>query len=371
MVPCFFYHPRMMAYSFGPNHPLKPERLRRTIVLLREVADVEMLDPGLAEPEAILAVHSGEYVEAVRELSAQPEASSGLPFGFGSADNPPFPGMYEASLAYCGGGVAAADRLVEGERLAFNIAGGLHHAQRALASGFCIFNDPAVAISRLRSRFERIAYVDIDVHHGDGVQALFYDDPHVLTCSIHESGAYFYPGTGHVEEMGKAFTSVNVPLPPGTGGDVWLWAFRMGVLPALRQFAPEAIVLQMGTDAHFDDPLAHLRVTAQDWLEAVREIAELGLPTLACGGGGYNLTTVPRMWVAAILTLAGHKVPSQIPESLAAELGVSSFFDLNSPGSDGEGRTEAEAVIRRLEGLVLRHIPGPPVATYPDGSEGA
>jgi acetoin utilization protein AcuC len=270
------------------------------------------------------------------------------PWGFGTTDNPVFAGMFEASLAYLAGTVRAAEAVRDGAPLAFGIAGGLHHAQRSRASGFCVFNDPAVACAILREKFERVAYVDIDLHHGDGVQALFFDDPTVLTCSIHETGKRLYPGTGFVEERGAGDSSVNVPLEPFTTGDTWLWAFENGILPALRRFQPQAIVLQMGTDPHFLDPLGHLQVAAQEWLRAVEHIKALGQPLIAVGGGGYELSCVPRMWAAAVMTLSGIEFEERIPASIPSEWGMQTFADRDLPQPRSQGRAEAEAAIDQL-----------------------
>lgn len=348
----------MTAYDFGPRHPLRPERLRRAMRLL-EAWGVTAQDPGEGRVEDVLRVHDRAFVDTVRRLSAGEDvgpARSGA--GFGSLDNPVFAGMYEASLAYNAGSVAAGEAVRDGAPLAIALAGGLHHAHRGRASGFCVFNDAAAAVHVLRERFDRVAYVDIDVHHGDGVQWLYFDDPSVLTCSIHEGPRTLFPGTGGVEETGEAFTSVNVPLAPGTTGEVWMRAFRGGVMPALQRFDPGAIVLQMGTDAHMLDPLAHLRVTAQEWLEAVREVRDLGKPIVAVGGGGYHLDTVPRMWAAASLTLMGREVPNRLPEPLAAEWGVSDTFDA-LPDPRGGGDEEASATVRWLQGFVHPNVPPP------------
>ncbi len=362
MLPYFYYHPRMLAYDFGPRHPLKPERLRRAVRLLEALSDVEPIDPGPGERGEALRLHDEEYVRAVEQIDAalQGEEESDevadlrAEHGFWG-DNPPFAGMYAASLAYLSGSVRAAEAVRDGAPLAFGIAGGLHHAQRDRASGFCIFDDPAIACHVLRERFDRVAYVDIDVHHGDGVQALFYDDPSVLTCSIHEDGRSLYPGTGFVDETGTDFTALNVPLIAGTTGDIWLDAFEGGILPALARFAPDAIVLQMGTDPHENDPLAHIRTTTQEWLAAVRHVRDLGLPIVALGGGGYALDNVPRMWTAACLTLAHVPYPDALPRDLAEEWGGSATFsDPYFPAPRGAGREHAEAV---LQWLAKNHHP--------------
>lgn len=361
MLPNFFYHPRILSYDFGPRHPLKPERLNRTIRLLEALGQVEFIDPGPGRREDAERMHSVDYVSAVEHISCGFPVPQGLHLrhGIGTLDNPAFEGMFEASLAYLAATVRAAEAVRDGANLAFSIGGGLHHAQRDRASGFCIFNDPAIAVQILRERFERVAYVDIDVHHGDGVQALWYDDPTVMTCSIHQDGRTLYPGTGHVFETGAAFTSVNVPLMPKTTGDVWVWAFDYGILPALEAFQPEAIVLQLGTDAHALDPLAHLDVSAQEWLHAVRRVRDFGVPIVATGGGGYNLGTVPRMWVAACLALAGLEVPEVLPKHLAEEWQVPKFFDDVLPGPEGSGMDDAKSAVTWLNKNLLPNIPRP------------
>lgn len=352
-MPPFYYHDRMLGYDFGPRHPLRPERLRRAVELIQAVSDIEVTDPGTGEVADVLRVHDSSFVDYVRTNPGSGD------YGFGPGDNPSFEGMFEASMAYVAGTAAAARAVVGGAPLAFGLAGGLHHAHRARASGFCIFDDPAIALHILREKYERVAYVDIDLHHGDGVQGLFFDDPTVLTCSIHESGRTLFPGTGFVHETGSAFTSVNVPLAAGTTGEVWLDAFRHGILTALERFEPQAVVLQMGTDAHFADPLGHLNVAAQEWLEALREIRSFGRPIVAVGGGGYNPTTVPRMWASAVLTLAGLEVPVEIPESLQQDLGARFFLDQALPSPRNQGREAAEATLTELRTTVLEHIPRP------------
>lgn len=336
-----------MEYDFGPKHPLKPIRLQRTEALLKAIVQsFEPIDPGLAEPEEILFAHSQDYIEVVQALSAGENVSPEVVFsyGFGSIDTPPFRGMFGAALAYCGGAVRAAEDLLVGENLAFNIGGGLHHAQRSRASGFCVFNDPAISITVLKQRFTKIMYVDIDLHHGDGVQAIFEDDPDVLTFSIHESGKSLYPGTGFVQETGAGGAVVNIPLEAKTTGDTWLWAFNEIFDRSVDWFKPEAIVLQMGCDAHINDPLGHLAVTVQEWLAAVTRVKQTQLPILACGGGGYALENVPRMWSAAVLELSGITVPARAPEEIPTEWGVNAIFDAE-PGHRWLGRPQAEKVV--------------------------
>lgn len=361
VLPNFYFDPEILKYTFGATHPLRPERLERTLALLDAMGQGGYSRPEDLAPSDLERIHSPEYIQAVRDFSDRPDADSvqASRYGLGPGDNPAFEGMFEASVAYCACSAQAAKDVCRGAPLASSLGGGLHHAQRSFASGFCVFNDPAIALHILRDRFDRVAYVDIDVHHGDGVQFLFWDDPTVLTCSIHEDGRYLYPGTGAVEESGPAGAAVNVPLPPGTTGDTWLWAFEEGILPALEVFAPQAAVLQMGTDAHFLDPLAHLNVAAQDWLAAIRRIKETKLPLVALGGGGYSLDTVPRMWVSACLTLADVPFADSIPAPFADQWQMPSFFDPSPPGPSGSGRAEAENAIDSLRSDVFPNLPRP------------
>ncbi len=346
MIDHFYYHPRAMEYDFGPRHPLKPVRLERTVALLGAIRPgLETLDPGLADVSDLRRVHSDRFIEAVdRASTGSICADEWSAFGFSAADTPPFIGIYEASLAYTAGSVCAAQAVNKGAHRAFNIAGGLHHAMAGRAGGFCVFNDAAIAAHILKEQFGRVAYIDIDLHHGDGVQSIFAHDPDVLTYSIHQSGSNFYPGSGSELESGAGDSVVNVPLLAGTDGLTWLWAFRETCLPALDQFRPQAIVLQLGCDAHRDDPLGHLECRTQDWLRAVQEVHKLGLPIVALGGGGYQLRNVPRMWAGAVLALAGQPLPERIPPSIPAEWGMATMFD---PGPDPmpAGRAEAERIV--------------------------
>ena len=355
----FFVHPRTTDYSFGEKHPLKPERLRRTLALIERLGGPPVLYPGEGRLEDALRVHAPDYVEAIRlvdEESLDPETRRSLCVEYGLyGDNPPFTGMYATSLAYNTATAKAAERVRDGAPLAFALGGGLHHAHRNRASGFCIFDDPAVACAVLRERFERVAYVDIDVHHGDGVQGIFYDDPSVLTCSIHEEGKSLFPGTGYPDETGAAFSSFNVPVQAKTTGDVWLDLFARSIPAAVERFRPGAIVLQMGCDTHYLDPLGHVLGTLDAYVAAIRVVRDLGLPIVAVGGG-YNLTTVPRMWAAAVLTLCRIEYPDALPPDLAAEWGIPRFSDEEVSFAPGGGRAYAEAVLATLQRDVLPNV---------------
>lgn len=316
------FGPRSTDYDFGPGHPLTPRRFGPGIDLLRSVG----AEPGLApEPAAdaeLLLCHSPEYIEVVRRFSVDPFGPTEA--GIGLSDNPPFGDMHEASAAVAGGSLGAMEAILRGDvEHAFHPGGGLHHAMRDRAWGFCIYNDPALAIARARAEGLRVMYIDLDVHHGDGVQALFWDDPGVLTFSIHESGRYLFPGTGDADEVGEgaaAGTVVNLPLPPYTGEDAW-YPIVESYLPALAAaFGPDLIVSQHGADSHAWDPLAHLNVTTTAHGRAARLVDAIahrfaGGRWLATGGGGYDAyRVVPRTWALTWLAGAHREVPVGTPE---------------------------------------------------------
>jgi acetoin utilization protein AcuC len=362
MLNHFYFNDAIFNYGFGESHPLKPERLYRMFALLDEFATYYKTSARLATRADLLTVHTADYVDAVQQidealLAGRDDTVGELRTQFGFwGDNPAFPGMFEAACAYVGATSAAARAVANGAPIAYGIGGGLHHALADRASGFCIFNDCAIACSILRETFERVAYVDIDVHHGDGVQWIFYKDPQVLTCSIHEDGRTLWPGTGSVNETGIDFTSLNVPVVADTTRDVWLNAFEQTILPALKAWKPDAIVLQMGADTHHLDPLAHIFSDQSAWLKAVMRVQGLGVPTVVLGGGGYNLTTVPRMWTSAILSLADIPYPDEIPIHLQRRLGAATFSDPTYPCGARAGQAEAQSVIDHLTTHHLPHL---------------
>ncbi len=313
------YGPRSGTYDFGPGHPLTPRRFGPGIDLLRSVGAEPGLAPEPATDDELRLCHTRRYIDVVRRFSANPfggDAEAGIGEG---GDNPAFAGMHEAGAMVAGGSLRAMEAILRGDvEHAFHPGGGLHHAMPGRASGFCIYDDPSLAIARVRRDGLRVLYVDLDVHHGDGVQAIHWDDPSVLTLSFHETGRYLFPGTGGVGELGEgpaAGTSVNVPLEPGTGEGAWLDAVR-SLLPELAAtFGPDLIVSQHGCDSHAWDPLAHLRVTTTAMGEAARLVDQVahryaGGRWLATGGGGYDAyRVVPRAWSLVWLAGAHHGVP--------------------------------------------------------------
>jgi acetoin utilization protein AcuC len=330
------------AYDFGSSHPLRPERVLLTYENIKELGltgrpNVKEVPSRSATENEIRAVHDDDFIRTVRGIdTGEIESREGLAYGLGTSDNPIFGNMHEASAAVCGASLIAAEVVASGEfEHAFNPAGGLHHARRREASGFCIYNDPAVAIARALDMHPdwRVMYIDVDVHHGDGVQWIFYDEPRVLTVSFHQSGNYLYPGTGFEDEIGTGpavGTSANIPLLPYTGEDDYLWALGE-VVPALAEaFAPNLLVTQLGADTHYGDPLANLGLTMTAYppmAAMLHEVAHLyaGGRWVATGGGGYQFdTVVPKVWSAyfAEMTGAPESVPTEwlsdrLPEEVA------------------------------------------------------
>ena len=317
---CVVFDDALTAYNFGPSHPLAPLRVDLTLRLARALGVVgpgalAVVPAPLASDDLIATVHTERYLEAVGRASASPQASD-LDCGLGTSDNPTFAGMHQASAHVVGASVEAARRVFRGEVLhAANVAGGLHHAMPGYASGFCIYNDVAVAIRwLLDAGADRVAYVDLDVHHGDGVQAVFYDDPRVMTISLHESPLTLFPGTGFPAETGHgeaAGTAVNVALPAGTGDNGWLRAFDAVVPELVSEFHPHVLVTQHGCDSHRVDPLAHLELSVDGQraaYEAMHELAHevCGGRWVATGGGGYAIVdVVPRSWSHLLSVVAG------------------------------------------------------------------
>jgi len=378
--PLLVFGPRSPDYDFGPNHPLTPQRFGPGIDLLRAVGAVPGLAPSPAADQALWRVHLPAYVEAVRAFSAEPTLPGAM--GIGLSDNPAFAGMHEAASAVAGGSLVAMEAILRGETdHALHPGGGLHHAMASRAWGFCIYNDVALAVARARADGLRVLYVDLDVHHGDGVQAAFLRDPGTLTVSIHESGRYLFPQTGFIDELGEgsaAGTSVNLPLEPTTGEVAWLAAVR-SLLPTLAAvFGPDVVVSQHGSDSHAWDPLAHLRVTTTAMAAAARLVDAVahrwaGGRWLATGGGGYDAyRVVPRAWALTWLAGAHREVPDETPlawrsrwEAAAGAFGTpgmpATFLDAPNAGiASGGGQAAADersiAALQRVRVAVLPRL---------------
>lgn len=358
-------------YRFTAEHPLNPRRLELTLGLIRACGllddDMRRLVPARhASEDELLLAHAPEFVDAVKRASSG-EASLPLlqAFGLGSQDVPVVAGMHANAAHVAGATLRAAELVMSGEvTRAWSIAGGLHHARRAEASGFCVYNDLAIAIRWLqRVHNARVMYIDVDAHHGDGVQWIFYDDPDVLTVSFHESGAFLYPGTGFIDEMGDGDGygySVNVPFDPHTDDPSFVHAVAE-LVPALAEsFQPDVIVFQAGCDAHLLDPLTHLRCSTRIYEDITRIVGEAadahcGGRIVATGGGGYAIhTVVPRAWTLVWATLCGITVPDAVPDSwldaVAGECDVAMPRTLRDPPGAVERlprSAEAELTNRR------------------------
>ena len=372
----------LVAYDFGPQHPLKPLRVKLTVELTRAYGildrdNVSVVVPRSATREELELVHVPEYIDAVTRISEtadHPYANYG--WGIGIGDNPAFRGMHEASALVAGASLVAAEQITSGAvEHAFNPAGGLHHAMPDRASGFCIYDDPAIAIGRLVSQGERVVYVDVDVHHGDGPQFIFYDDPEVMTISLHESGEYLFPGTGFPDEIGigpAEGTKVNVALPPLTDHDGYRAAFERIVPPLVESFKPSILVTQLGCDTHATDPLAHLALVTQTYRWIATTLHDLahrvtGGRWLALGGGGYQIyTVVPRAWTIYAAEIAGAELDDELPaewRELAMSEGAPPELPrrLADPPISApedrleEARAEAKAAADRTAGLVFGH----------------
>ena len=350
---CVVFDDSLTGYDFGPGHPMSPLRVDLTVRLARSLAvldstNVSVVAAPTASDGELALVHSAAYIEAVRRVSDSP-GDDDLLHGLGTDDNPTFAGMHQASAHIVGATLEAARQVWTGEsQHAVNITGGLHHAMAESASGFCVYNDPAIAIAWLLSRgAEKVMYVDVDVHHGDGVQAAFYDDPRVLTLSLHETPRTLFPGTGDAAESGGANArgmSVNVALPPGTGDGGWLRAFHAVVPPLAHAFEPDVLVTQHGCDTHLDDPLAHLTLSVDGQRESQLALHALahevcGGRWVATGGGGYSVVdVVPRTWTHLLAVVAGEPLDPQTltPQRWREE--VATLTGRTAPGAMTDGR---------------------------------
>lgn len=320
-----------LKYKFSDYHPMHPSRLELTHRLSEALdvyasPNVSLSAPEVAEEHILLTVHDQDYLDQVKAVSEDPGLQA-VDFGLGTEDDPVFAGMYEAAARIVGGSVIAADAIMDQSTVrAVNFAGGMHHAKRNKASGFCIFNDAAATIHRMLERgAKRVCYIDVDAHHGDGTESIFWDDERVLTISIHESGLSLFPGTGFANEIGgprAEGSAVNIALPAMTGDAGWMRAFHAVVPQLVRAFDPEIIVSQHGCDAHRDDEMTNLKLSVDAQRQVALDIAQLADDVcdgrwLATGGGGYNVTAVvPRTWTHLTAIAAGKPVPlrTYVPE---------------------------------------------------------
>lgn len=378
-----------LAYRWSDDHPMNPTRLDLTMSLSSQIGlldGIEIVEPASASDEELLRIHTPAYIEAVKRAPDKGLAivhPDEVVHGLGSDDNPVFRHMHEASAMLTGGSLTAARQIASGQaRRAVSIGGGMHHAMSDWASGFCVYNDAAVAISWLLDNgFDRIAYIDIDAHHGDGVQQAFIDDPRVLTVSLHQHPATLWPNTGWSSEVGNGAaegSAINVPLLPGTGDRLWLRAFHAIVPGAIGAFRPQIIVSQCGVDSHREDPLADLALTVDGQnaaFLAMRDLADEYSEGrwLAVGGGGYGLVrVVPRAWTHLIAAALGREIDplSPLPDAWRERVrGMAPSIDLpqamgdggdvdfpawDGPGGAVEGSSEAaDRALERVDSAII------------------
>lgn len=326
----FIYSSDLLNYHFHDEHPFNQKRLTLTLSLIKafqRIEDEQIIPPRMATDEELMLIHDPYYIEAVKRAGEEGDSFPGLAYGLGTEDVPIFRGMHEASALAVGGALDAVDYVmaVPG-RHALHLGGGLHHAFRGRASGFCVYNDSAVAIAYAKEKYKaRILYVDTDAHHGDGVQWAFYNDPDVLTLSIHETGKYLFPGTGNIYERGEGDGfgySLNLPLEPFTEDESYLEAYTRILEKAIRSFKPDLLFTLNGADAHRYDPLTHLSVSTLIYREIPKLAHRLAHEYtegrwVAVGGGGYDIwRVVPRAWTYLWAEM-NHQplIDEEIPES--------------------------------------------------------
>ncbi len=323
---------------------MRPLRLRLCFELigvlgLARIKGAEIVEARPASVEDLLLFHTPEYIRVLEEADSGQMPSDGAAFGLGAGDNPVFRGVYEWSRLSAGASLQAARIVLEGKGRAFNIAGGLHHAMAGRASGFCYINDAVLAIKRLVDRDARVVYVDIDAHHGDGVQKAFYGTDRVLFISLHETGRSLFPGTGFLDETGEGSGrgySVNLPLAPGTGDAEYMRAFEAVVPDLVRAFAPDVLVTQLGADTMATDPLTHLGLTVRGFESVVKAFASLNLPWVALGGGGYDIGATARAWTTAWAVMNNVEATDEMPAEFVSRYPLF-FSDTSLRGTEARG----------------------------------
>jgi len=375
MKNAFIYTDAYLDYDYGPTHPLRIIRLKLTYDLIKaygllDLPSVQFIPTIKAEEKELAVFHSEEYLSLLRQVNEGFALGDAYTYGLGPGDNPIFPGLYHLSLLVSGATLQAIDFVADGNgEIAFNIAGGLHHAMRSRASGFCYVNDPVIGIMRLLSRGKRVAYIDIDAHHGDGVQKAFYDTDQVLTISLHETGYTLFPGTGYEYEIGEGKGegySVNLPFPPETEDDIYVWAFEEVVPELIHTFKPDVVVTQLGVDTFYDDPLTNLHLSIFGFERVLKRIKDLAPKWVALGGGGYNIFNVARAWSLAWAVMNGIDLEEGLPGSFlreAVKMGMEERGLRGPPrtlqhSQNKESRAEMERVVRYIKETVFPRVKG-------------
>ncbi|MDG7042375.1 MAG: acetoin utilization protein AcuC [Nitrososphaerota archaeon] len=363
----FIYDEGLVARTIVEDEEFNPSRLKYTYELLRAYrafnkSTSRLIVPDKADDAALLSFHTRDYVEAVRCFSRGERLGDAARFNFSEyGDNPVFPGMYEVSSRIVGATLKAAELAADGKvDVAFNHSGGGHHAAPNCASGFCIFNDVVIAIKHLLAKGLRVAYVDIDAHHADGVQDAFYGTDKVLNISLHETGRILFPGTGEVSEIGvgsgKGY-SVNIPLAPYTDDGIYLWAFDQVVPALVGSFKPDIVFTQLGCDTHYLDPMTQLNLTTEGYEGVIRRLRQLAPKWVAVGGGGYEMSVVARCWTLAYGIMIDREWPDRIPRSYQELYGIKRLRDNAKPRLDSrikqQARRFAEESVAQVKKLVF------------------
>jgi acetoin utilization protein AcuC len=364
----FIYTEKYFDYDYGPHHPLRVERLKLTYDLIEaygllDLPDVIRLETVPAELADVCRFHRGEYVDTLRQCSRGGYDPSAVgAFGLGPGDNPVFSGLWEWSLLTTGASLMCARLLAEKKvGIAYNMAGGLHHAMAGRASGFCYINDIVVAIQALLDQGLRVVYVDVDAHHGDGVQEAFYDTDQVLTVSLHQHGRTLFPGTGFVYDTGRGAGqgfSVNLPMFPGTDDELFLEVFSPLVEELVAAYDPDVLVTQLGVDTFRTDPLTSLCLTTNGFEAAIRIFKSLGKPWLALGGGGYHIVNVARAWTLAWAIINDTSPPDALPQRFLDQIrgrGYREEYLRDRPyRSEGASRKDAQTAARQIVDTIRR-----------------
>ena len=368
------YSDALLGYEFKKDHPLKPDRLKLTYLLSHELGlldKVNVIEPTHASREELELFHTPEFIDAVEDSGTNNNPHPR--FGLGTSDNPIFPQIHDTGARYVGATLDGMKAIMDGVSNVFCISGGLHHAHQSQASGFCIYNDVVIAIKMLqKKRKARVLYLDIDAHHGDGVQNAFYKSKDVLTISIHQTGKTLFPGTGFVHETGGVDGvghSLNIPVIPGAGTPELIRGFEEIVVPTFESFKPDLLVTQLGVDGHFLDPLAHLTYTSHGFETVLRKLKDMSskmceIGWLAVGGGGYHPVNVARLWTLVLAVMLSEKVPKKVPDrfrEICLDMGYGDIPEMMRDDEEvvqmyfsrEEVSLDLDRVIRRVKELIF------------------
>lgn len=361
----FIYSSELQKYHYPPEHPfntIRTEKVRETVnsMGLLSGSGASEVAPVAAERIVLKKFHSARYLHALRTASRGRWDAEALEMGIGTQDCPVFPGMYEYTVLAAGGTLVAAKLILSGDaEIAFNPSGGFHHAGPERAAGFCYINDVALACMVLAEQGKRVLYLDVDVHHGDGVAYAFYDRSDVMTISLHQDPRTLFPGTGFADEIGtgegKGYC-VNVPLPVGTYDQVYLKAFEAIALPLIKAYNPDVFVFELGTDALAGDPLGNLQLTNNVYAEVINHLLSFNKPIVATGGGGYNVDNTVRAWALAWSIFCGADAGQHLGQAIGGVLLESTEWqgglrDRALAVSESQRKTVVSAVKATIEAI--------------------